>query len=189
MDAVAKLRDDRHELGELKRVVNTVLQGLDSLANEVIVIGATNHPHLLDPAIWRRFPYKIELMNPDEDVRAALWLHFLYEDRNKHQRDAELLAKVSEGASGAEIEDIALAARRRGAISGQMPTLAHIIVAASQVSKGPVRLPDSRELSASERKSLTRILDKAKVPVVEMARILGISRQMAYRYRAESTDG
>ena len=31
MDAIAKLRDDRQELGELKRVVNTVIQGLDSL--------------------------------------------------------------------------------------------------------------------------------------------------------------
>ena len=35
MDAIAKLRDDRHELGELKRVVNTVLQGLDSLTDDV----------------------------------------------------------------------------------------------------------------------------------------------------------
>jgi len=49
MDAIAKLRDDRHELGELKRIVNTVLQGLDSLADEVIAIRATNHPHLLGP--------------------------------------------------------------------------------------------------------------------------------------------
>ena len=61
MDAIAKLRDDRHELGELKRVVNTVIQGLDALDPNAIVIAATNHPHLLDPAIWRRFPYKIDL--------------------------------------------------------------------------------------------------------------------------------
>lgn len=46
MDAIGKLRDDRDEFGELKRVVNTVLQGLVSLADEVIAVGATNHPHL-----------------------------------------------------------------------------------------------------------------------------------------------
>ena len=189
MDAIAKLRDDRHELGELKRVVNTVLQGLDSLADEVIVIGATNHPHLLDPAIWRRFPYKIELTNPDEDVRATLWLHFLYEDRVEHRRDAEILAAISDTASGAEIEDIALAARRRGVISRQMPSLAHIIMAASRVSRGPVRLPHGNELSSADKKHLTRILDAASVPVAEIARVLGISRQMAYRYRAETGDG
>jgi len=70
MDAIAKLRDDRHELGELKRVVNTVIQGLDGLDPNAIVIAATNHPHLLDPAIWRRFPYKIELGPPEAAVRA-----------------------------------------------------------------------------------------------------------------------
>ena len=52
MDAVAKLRDDRHELGELKRVVNTVIQALDGLDPSSIVVAATNHAHLLDPAIW-----------------------------------------------------------------------------------------------------------------------------------------
>ena len=65
MDAIAKFRDDRHELGELKRVVNTVLQGLDPFTDDVVTIAATNHPHLLDPAIWRRFPYKAELGLPD----------------------------------------------------------------------------------------------------------------------------
>ena len=77
MDAIAKLRDDRQELGELKRVVNAVIQGLDTLTNDVIVIGATNHPHLLDPAIFRRFPYKLELGPPSEDTRAEMWRTFL----------------------------------------------------------------------------------------------------------------
>src|SRR5579863_3140015 len=66
MDAIAKLRDDRQELGELKRVVNTVIQGLDSLDDHAVVIAATNHPQLLDSAIWRRFPYKIELGAPND---------------------------------------------------------------------------------------------------------------------------
>ena len=66
MDAIAKLRDDRHELGELKRVVNTVIQGLDSLEETTVVVAATNHPHLLDSAIWRRFPYKIEMQLPNK---------------------------------------------------------------------------------------------------------------------------
>lgn len=185
MDAVAKLRDDRHELGELKRVVNTVLQGLDSLADDVIVIGATNHPHLLDPAIWRRFPYKIELNQPDEAVRQALWLHFLYRDRTEDENDARLLAKVSDGASGAEIENIALAARRRAVISGKMPTLAHITMAAADASRGNMRLPDNRQLSADERKHVARLLDNAGISVADIARVLGISRQMVYRYRGD----
>jgi SpoVK/Ycf46/Vps4 family AAA+-type ATPase len=189
MDAVAKLRDDRHELGELKRVVNTVLQGLDSLADEVIVIGATNHPHLLDPAIWRRFPYKIQLSEPSEEVRIALWLHFLFQDDEAHRRSAQLLARVSTGASGAEIENIALGARRRLVISGQMPSLAHITMAACEASSGNARLQDNRDLTAVERRQLTRKLDDLGISAAEIARVIGISRQMVYRYKSEGADG
>jgi MoxR-like ATPase len=189
MDAVAKLRDDRHELGELKRVVNTVIQGLDSLTDDVIVIGATNHPHLLDPAIWRRFPYKIELAVPSEDVRSALWLHFLYRDDSARKGEAGLLAKASGGSSGAEIENIALAVRRREVISGQAPKLGHIILAAADAARGDVRLPDNREMSAPDRKRVTALLDAADVPAAEIARILEISRTMVYRYKAEMTNG
>src|SRR5207247_11150818 len=54
-DAIAKLRDDRQELGELKRVVVSLLQNIDALDGRTVVIAATNHEHLLDTAVWRRF--------------------------------------------------------------------------------------------------------------------------------------
>ena len=110
MDAIAKLRDDKHELGELKRVVNTVIQGLDALEEATVVVAATNHPHLLDPAIWRRFPYNIEMELPNKAVRVDLWKHFLYSDRDVDKGACKVLAILSEGLSGADIETIALAA-------------------------------------------------------------------------------
>lgn len=63
-DVVAKMRDDKHELGELKRVVNSLIQNIDSLSPNVIMIAATNHHELLDPAIWRRFTRTIMLDLP-----------------------------------------------------------------------------------------------------------------------------
>jgi len=63
-DAIAKARDDRHELGELKRVVNSLLQNLDDYCNEGILVAATNHEELLDDAIWRRFQTVIEMPRP-----------------------------------------------------------------------------------------------------------------------------
>lgn len=190
MDAIAKLRDDRHELGELKRVVNTVLQGLDSLTDEVIVIGATNHPHLLDPAIWRRFPYKIELGAPDEDVRAAMWLHFLYQDRQVEAPFARLLARISNKMSGAEIEGLSLAARRRAIINKQPPNLPHILLAIDASTGGDPRLPAGRELSPDERKRLAKILiEKGGLPQTEIAELLGVSRQMIHRYLREEQHG
>lgn len=54
-DALGKSRDDPGEHGEVKRVVNAFLQMLDGFANSSLVIAATNHEHLLDSALWRRF--------------------------------------------------------------------------------------------------------------------------------------
>ncbi|MFC4593689.1 AAA family ATPase [Sphingobium tyrosinilyticum] len=187
MDAIAKLRDDRHELGELKRVVNTVLQGLDSLADEVIVIGATNHPHLLDPAIWRRFPYKAELLPPDSEVRAAMWKHFLYQGGEDGEASA-LLARLSENMTGADIENFAHAARRRAVLSRREPSLPHILLAITSSTNGVPKLPDNHALSADEKKSLAQLLDELELPRTEIAKRLGLSRQMIHRYLKGSDD-
>ena len=56
VDAVGKNRDDRNDVGELKRVVNSLLQAIDLFSNaRSVMIAATNHQYLLDPALWRRF--------------------------------------------------------------------------------------------------------------------------------------
>jgi MoxR-like ATPase len=189
MDAIAKLRDDRHELGELKRVVNTVLQGLDSLSDDVVVIGATNHPHLLDPAIWRRFPYKAELSEPDQDVRAAMWRHFLSNDETS-ERDAQLLASMSDGLSGADIENIALAVRRRAVLDGREPGLAQLLLAIAASGPGNPQLVDVQDLSAADKRTLTQALhERASLKVKEIAEIVGVSRQMAHRYLKEVGHG
>lgn len=189
MDAIAKLRDDRHELGELKRVVNTVLQGLDSLTDDIIVIGATNHGHLLDPAIWRRFPYKLDMALPGLEVRDALWRHFLFQNDESHAGDASVLAKVSAGLSGADIENVSLAARRRAILKGGAPSLANLILAASAAGRGAGQLPDARTLNTDERKQVARVLLGAKIPKTQIARIAGVSRQMIHRYEREISDG
>ncbi|MBQ3100513.1 MAG: ATP-binding protein [Clostridia bacterium] len=63
-DAIAKARDDQHELGELKRVVNSLLQNMDTYCQHGVLIAATNHQELLDNAIWRRFQTVIEVPKP-----------------------------------------------------------------------------------------------------------------------------
>ncbi|PAD10208.1 hypothetical protein CHH78_02515 [Shouchella clausii] len=68
-DAIAKKRDDTKELGELKRVVNTLLQNIDSLSSDVFLIAATNHHHLLDKAVWRRFNSVIYLDLPNDEAK------------------------------------------------------------------------------------------------------------------------
>ena len=75
-DAIAKSRDDENDVGELRRVVNALLQGLDAFtSNQSIVILASNHTHLFDQALWRRFDDVIEFPLPSESERLALLRH------------------------------------------------------------------------------------------------------------------
>lgn len=102
-DAIAKMRDDSNELGELKRVVNTLLQNVDSIHGKVPIIAATNHEHLLDSAVWRRFDYKIFIDLPKEEQRRNLIKTYLG-SYNIDDRNLNFLAVMTNGLSGAEIE-------------------------------------------------------------------------------------
>lgn len=72
LDAMGKLRDDQHEMGELKRVVIALLQNIDNAGGNIVLLAATNHPHILDRAIWRRFQFHVSIDLPSESVREEL---------------------------------------------------------------------------------------------------------------------
>lgn len=185
VDAVAKLRDDTHEVGELKRVVNTLIQGLDSLDDHTIVIAATNHSGLLDPAIWRRFPYKIKFELPDENIRNNLWDHFLFQDKGE-EAATKLLAELSNGLSGADIESISIAARRKAVLSGFPINLSSIIKAVISSSSGNTNIPSGTEISSSEKKEIAHLLyKKHNVSKVDISKLLSISRQTITSYLKE----
>ena len=54
-DALGRSRDDASEHGEMKRVVTAFLQMTDRYQGPSLLLAATNHPGLLDEALWRRF--------------------------------------------------------------------------------------------------------------------------------------
>jgi SpoVK/Ycf46/Vps4 family AAA+-type ATPase len=74
VDAVGKNRDDRNDVGELKRVVNSLLQAMDAFgtAQPSLLIAASNHQYLLDPALWRRFDDVIEFPIPEVGQRERM---------------------------------------------------------------------------------------------------------------------
>lgn len=111
-DAIAKKRDDSNELGELKRVVTTLLQNFDNMPGNVFLIAATNHEHLLDPAIWRRFNVTITLDLPNLQQRKDMLIKWFddYEIPDTEKIDFELLGKISEGLNGAQIRELSSAA-------------------------------------------------------------------------------
>ncbi|MGD0655255.1 MAG: ATP-binding protein [Thermoguttaceae bacterium] len=117
-DSLAKMRDDDHELGELKRVVISLMQNIDAMGKDHVLLAATNHDHLLDPAIWRRFTYKIQMSEPSLEIRTAIARHFLgaFADNSI----VELMASLTEGMTGSQIKDIAEDAIRKAVVEDKM---------------------------------------------------------------------
>lgn len=104
-DAIAKLRDDPQEVGEVKRIVNTLLQCLDSRNEMGFTIGVTNHEQLLDPAIWRRFDVQIEIPRPSAQVIQVLIKKFM-EPLKYNEAEVEFLSWCLQGATGADVEKL-----------------------------------------------------------------------------------
>lgn len=122
-DAIAKRRDDSNELGELKRVVTTLLQNFDNMPGNVFLIAATNHEHLLDPAIWRRFNVTVTLDLPNYEQRLVFFEKWFAEHEVLDLKlDHALLAKISEGLNGAQIKELTNAAVKKHLIDKRLKT-------------------------------------------------------------------
>lgn len=134
-DAIAKKRDDSNELGELKRVVTTLLQNFDNMPANVLLIAATNHEHLLDPAIWRRFNVTITLELPNEKQRATMIQKWIDKFNIGGKISTKSLSKVTKGLSGAGIEELMTAAAKKALISGSMKTSDIVTILVHQKTK------------------------------------------------------
>lgn len=118
-DALGKEREDRQESGEIKRVLNSLLLEVDRLPSYVIMIAATNHPDLLDRAVWRRFQIHATLPLPDR-AQIGRWFELLgsrYPQLgfSKAKRFYPQLV----GASYSELQDLAHNVLRRRVLDGE----------------------------------------------------------------------
>jgi SpoVK/Ycf46/Vps4 family AAA+-type ATPase len=102
-DFVAKTRtSDEH--AAIKRAVNTLLKCIDeiSLVNDgVLLIGATNHPKLLDNAAWRRFDEIVMFPLPDREMRKKIFELVLKPIDGRFDIDA--LADSTENLAGSDL--------------------------------------------------------------------------------------
>ena len=101
-DVIGKMRDDAHEVGEVKRLVGSLLQNLDRIQGNQVVIAATNHHHMLDPAIWRRFDITLQLQKPGRAEIAKIIQGLIPGDRLS-ATEVRTVAALSDGFSGSDI--------------------------------------------------------------------------------------
>lgn len=114
-DAIAKKRDDSSDLGELKRVVNILLKELEDWPESSILIAATNHPELLDDAIWRRFDIAINITMPEEKTRKEIFVNCFRNTKFEEivNEKYNLLAKLTIDMSPADIVKVCEKAQKR----------------------------------------------------------------------------
>ncbi len=116
-DALASARGNDRDVGELQRVVIALLQNIDAIPESTVVIAATNHDRLLDPAVWRRFGFRVPMPIPDTALRRQLWIQFLL-PYTTEGIDVDHLASISTGITGANIEQVCLDTKRATVLAG-----------------------------------------------------------------------
>jgi SpoVK/Ycf46/Vps4 family AAA+-type ATPase len=141
-ETIGKERGDAHDTGEIKRVVSSLLLQIDSLPSHVIVVAASNHPELLDRAVWRRFQLKLELNNPNlKDIER--WLKS-FEERTSISFGSKKLpiAKALVGKCFSDVESFALQVFRRFILEKPDSTLEKVLQRQfSKLSKQSVSKP------------------------------------------------
>ena len=104
-DVVGKERGDLQETGEIKRVVSSLLLQIDALPSYVIVVTASNHPELLDRAVWRRFQVRLELPMPKQGQIEEWFRRFEKRTGYTLGLSPRSLAQRLKGLSFSEVED------------------------------------------------------------------------------------
>lgn len=171
-DALGKKRDDPGDVGELKRIVTVVLQELETWPEHGLLIAATNHPELLDRAVWRRFDRIIRLELPTLTERPLIVRDELARKGHEVSEDALLLlACATEGWSGSDLARLAkeavrgvVLARWSTAERGVLKLLVRDAVAATSLRTGDPR--DELILLATQQAGLSQRAT---------ARLLGLS--------------
>ncbi len=104
IDAIAKKRADESDIGELKRLVTVMLQEIDEWPVSGLLIAATNHVELIDPALWRRFDLIIPFELPDQLSTKSFITNLLKNDHTKLCNWIPLFSLFCRGLSYSDIE-------------------------------------------------------------------------------------
>jgi SpoVK/Ycf46/Vps4 family AAA+-type ATPase len=151
----------------------------------VLLIAATNHEHLLDPAIWRRFNLTITLELPDEAQRLILLQKWMNEYAISESLDYKKLSKITLGLNGAQIKELTKAAAKKYVINKELSTGDVITIFIQQQTMYSGSNDDAMELISD--------LNNKGVSLRALAKAVGITHStLDYRikkYRGELTNG
>ncbi|MNF79547.1 ATP-dependent zinc metalloprotease FtsH [compost metagenome] len=127
-ETLGKERGDTHETGEIKRVVSSLLLQLDELPDYVVMVAASNHPELLDRAVWRRFQIRLNLPYPTRAQLTAFIISISQKNKINFGLAAESIAKRLLGLSYSEVEEFCLGVMRRAVLDQRVDNAKEIVM-------------------------------------------------------------
>lgn len=166
-DGIAKLRDDPQELGEVKRVVNAVLQAIDARAPLGLTIAITNHESLLDPAVWRRFDARIEIGLPDPGSRVEIIERYT-EGFDIKPGAIKVLAWLTENYTGSDIETMCDFLKRDMTLrAGHKPSVIDSVQLFLDLSATNDSSPAREAISRGESSWMAQVLTYKDIKIVQ----------------------
>ena len=177
IDAIAKRRSDESDVGELKRLVTVILQEVDHWPDTGLLLAATNHPELIDPALWRRFDAVLKFDQPDRSATAAAIERFLGGDADTFRRWLDVLSLALQGQSLSDVER-ALSRMRRGHALG---TESVEELVRSLVENNPVVHGKAERLALALELART-----GAYPHMEISKLTGVARDTIRKYAGPS---
>ena len=173
-DAIAKKRDDRSDVGELKRIVNVLLKELEEWPFGSIVIAATNHPELLDKAVWRRFDKIIKIEKPNSVQREEILRRELELFKDILDNVIEIIIKFTNNISPSDLCKYSQFVKRRFIIDEEEP----IMIMITELVK------HNENLTSGEKAELCKIIKKnnRKLTIRDISTMTGFSAVSVQRY-------
>lgn len=179
-DAIAKKRDDSNELGELKRVVTTLLQNMDELPSNVFLVAATNHHHMLDSAIWRRFDLAILLELPTSKQRSQIISKNLTGSLFLSDKQFDMIIKLTEGMNGSQIKTFVESLIRYGILNKSLEKLTSDEIASIWLNHTSLFLSEDSEDYITALQSLNR----NGISIRDLEKITGIPKStLSYKFK------
>lgn len=120
-DVLGQERDQGGDHGEMRRVAATVLQLLEDTYGESLIVATSNHPQLVDAAVWRRFDEIVAFDGLDQTQIAELIVVKLRGTR--HEISPQAWAKRMMSFSPAEVELVCIDSMRRAVLAGR-----HVVI-------------------------------------------------------------
>lgn len=180
IDAIAKKRGDNSDVGELKRLVTILLQELDDWPTQGLLLGATNHFELIDPALWRRFDMDLSFNLPtNKNIEIAI-KDYLADDFDYFLPWLDLIKLKMQGLSFSLI-------KREISYLRKLKLMDQKLFEKTIIKE---LLPNTSTMSKQEKIKLAlQLVNEYSFPKIKAAELMGISRDTLRKYLNDNIEG